>query len=52
LHEEQIIGDESVEPQPGQKIRFHVKPAPKGPEALNAELTAFPPEPATTASLE
>jgi CspA family cold shock protein len=52
LHQEQIISDESLEPQPGQIIRFHVKAAPKGPEALNAELAAFPPEPAMSASHE
>jgi CspA family cold shock protein len=52
LHKEQIIGDESLEPLPGQLIRFHEQPAPKGPEALNAELVVSTREPATSPRVE
>lgn len=38
LHRNQILNDTDVLPHKGQKIRFHHHHAPKGPEALNAEL--------------
>lgn len=38
LHQEEILDDQELEPRKGQRTRFHVQDAPKGPEAVNVEL--------------
>jgi CspA family cold shock protein len=38
FHQNQLVGENGVEPQEGQGARFHVRYAAKGPQALNVEL--------------
>ena len=38
LHQEQLLPDVQGSPHKGQRARFHVRRAFKGPEALNVEL--------------
>jgi CspA family cold shock protein len=38
FHQEQIMAKNDSAPQEGQSVRFHMRPSPKGPEALNVEI--------------
>lgn len=38
FHQRQIVGERTDETQEGQPVRFHVRDAAKGPEALNVEI--------------
>ena len=38
FHQDQFFGENGAKPQEGQAVRFHVRQAAKGPQALNVEL--------------